>query len=365
MSSKIPMLDLRPEVEELWPELQAKLESVLRSTRFVLGPEVEAFEREVAHWLGVRHAVSLNSGTDALVLGLLALGIGPGDAVATTAFTFVATAEAICRVGARPVFVDIDPATLNLDPARLEERLALEPVKLVIPVHLFGHAADMDAIGSICAERGVPIFEDAAQAFGATWRGRRVGSFGRAAAFSFFPSKNLGAYGDGGLLVTDDEALAETAIALRNHGARDKYQAASIGFNSRLDELQAAVLRIKLPRVDAWNERRREVARRYREALAAVDWIEPPVETDGAHHVYHQFTLRVGDGRRDALERRLADAGIASAVYYRAPLHRLPPFPWDEPLPETDRAADEVLSLPIGAHQPEAVTARVLDAILS
>lgn len=365
MSSKIPMLDLGPEVEELWPELQAALESALRSTRFILGPNVQAFEREAAEFLGVRHAVALNSGTDALVLGLRALGIGPGDEVITTAFTFVATAEAICRVGARPVFVDIEPGSFNIDPARLEARLArdAERVRAVIPVHLFGQPADMDAIRGVCDPLGIPLFEDAAQAFGASWRGARVGSIGRLSAFSFFPSKNLGAYGDAGLLASDDEALAESAIGLRNHGARDKYLAESIGYNSRLDELQAAVLRVKLPHVDAWNEKRREVARRYTERLSSVDGIEPPAETEGGNHVYHQYTLRVRE--RDRLAQALDDAGIASAVYYRVPLHRLAPFASDESLPETERAADEVLSLPIGAHQPEAVTARVLDAIVS
>jgi dTDP-4-amino-4,6-dideoxygalactose transaminase len=365
MSTKIPMLDLGPEVEELWPELQAAFEAALRSTRFINGPNTQAFEREAAEYLGVRRAVALNSGTDALVLGLRALGVGPGDEVITTAFTFVATAEAICRVGARPVFVDIEPRSFNMDPAQLEARLARDRdrVRAVIPVHLFGHPADLDAICAICDPLAIPVFEDAAQAFGATWRGARVGSLGRAAAFSFFPSKNLGAYGDGGLLASDDDELAEAAISLRNHGARDKYLAESIGYNSRLDEFQAAVLRIKLPRIEAWNEKRRTLARRYAEGLASVDWIETPGEAEGAGHVFHQYTLRVRDGRRDPLEQRLSDAGIASAAYYRAPLHRLAPFACDDPLPETDRAAEQVLSLPIGAHQPEAVTVRVLDTI--
>lgn len=366
MSTKIPMLDLGPEIEELWPELQAAFESVLRSTRFINGPNVQAFEREAADYLGVRRAVALNSGTDALVLGLRALGIGAGDEVITTAFTFVATAEAICQVGATPVFVDIERGSFNMDPGLLEARLAQdrEHVRAVIPVHLFGHPVDMDAVNALCDPLGIPVFEDTAQAFGAAWRGQRVGSLGRASAFSFFPSKNLGAYGDGGLLTTDDDGLADAAVGLRNHGAHDKYLAQSLGYNSRLDEFQAAVLRIKLPRVDAGNEKRRAVAQRYSKALAALDWIETPPVAEGAHHVFHQYTLRVLDGRRDALEQRLTDAGIASAVYYRAPLHRLPPFPDSDALPETDRAAEQVLSLPIGAHQPDAVTARVLEVVL-
>ncbi len=371
MGAKIPMLDLGPEIEELWDELRTALEATLRSTRFILGPNVVAFEREAAEWLGVRRAVALNSGTDALVLGLRALGIGEGDRVVTSAFTFVATAEAICRVGATPVFVDIDPASFNLDPARLaahREGPDGERIRLVMPVHLFGLPVDMDAVEALCGPRGIPVFEDAAQAFGATWRGRRIGSFGRVAAFSFFPSKNLGAYGDGGLLATDDDDLADTVLELRNHGALDKYLARSIGYNSRLDEMQAAVLRVKLPYVDAWNERRREVARRYGEGLAGLDLVETPGEAKDAHHVFHQYTLRVRDGRRDELEKRLGDAGIASATYYRVPLHRLAPFGGtggaDADLPETERASEQVLSLPIGAHQPEAVTARVVAAIL-
>ena len=369
MSAKIPMLDLGPEIEELWDELQAAFETALRSTRFIGGPNVQGFEREAAAYLGVRHALALNSGTDALVLGLRALGVGNGDRVLTTAFTFVATAEAIRRVDAEPVFVDIDPLSFNMDPAALEARLAddRDGVRAVIPVHLFGHPADMDAIEAVCAPLGIPIFEDAAQAFGATWRGRRVGGLGRASAFSFFPSKNLGAYGDGGLFTTDDDTLAERVEALRNHGARDKYLATSVGYNSRLDEFQAAVLRIKLPRVDEWNRARCEVARRYGEGLAGVEAIETPGVAEGAGHVFHQYTLRVRqgsrDGSRDRLEQRLADAGIASAVYYRVPLHRLEPFATRDPLPHTNLASEQVLSLPIGAHQPEAVTARIIETL--
>ncbi|MBW2414510.1 MAG: DegT/DnrJ/EryC1/StrS family aminotransferase [Deltaproteobacteria bacterium] len=368
MGAKIPMLDLGPEVEELWDELRTALDATLRSTRFILGPNVVEFEREAAEWLGVRRAVSLNSGTDALVLGLRALGIGPGDEVVTSAFTFVATAEAICRVGATPVFVDVEPASFNLDLERLAAHLdgpAGERTRLVIPVHLFGHPVDMDAVLSLCEPRGIPVFEDAAQAFGATWRGRRVGGFGRAGAFSFFPSKNLGAYGDGGLVVSDDDSFADTVLELRNHGALDKYEAHSVGYNSRLDEIQAAVLRVKLPHVDAWNDKRREVARLYREGLAGLDGVETPDEAEGAHHVFHQYTLRVRDGRRDELERRLGDAGIACAVYYRVPLHRLAPFaqPPGTELRETDRASEQVLSLPIGAYQPEPVTARIVAAL--
>jgi len=362
MSPKIPMLDLGPEVQELWDELLPALHDVLRSTRFILGPNVTAFERESAEWLGVRRAVALNSGTDALILGLRALGVGPGDEVITTSFTFVATAEAICQIGAKPVFVDIERDTFNLATAQVEARIGPN-TRAVVPVHLFGHPADMDELIAVCAPRGIPILEDAAQAFGATWRGRRVGSIGNAAAFSFFPSKNLGAYGDGGLFTTDDDAVADSAIALRNHGARDKYLAQDLGYNSRLDELQAAILRIKLPRVDAWNEARRAVAQRYTDGIAHMAGITPPSEREGARHVFHQYTLRVTDGGRDELERRLSEHDIACAAYYRAPLHTLPPFRSTAELPETERAADEVLSLPIGPYQSAAISEQVLQAL--
>ncbi|MCA1791858.1 MAG: DegT/DnrJ/EryC1/StrS family aminotransferase, partial [Thioalkalivibrio sp.] len=259
---RIPVLNLTPEIEELWDELNDAFQRVLRSGQFILGPEVEAFETEVADYLGVKHAIGVNSGTDALVIGLRALGIGPGDEVITTPFTFFATGESIANVGATPVFVDIDENSFNIDPSLIED--AITPrTKAILPVHLFGRPCDMDAVMGIAERHGLEVVEDAAQSFGARLGGQQSGTFGRVGAFSFFPSKNLGAFGDAGLLATDDDEVAESARMLRAHGSRTKYHNETLGYNSRLDSLQAAFLRVKLPRVDAWNERRRDVAATY------------------------------------------------------------------------------------------------------
>jgi len=345
---RIPIYDPRPEIEALWDEIHEAIDRVLRSGRFILGPEVEAFEREVAAYLGVRYAVGVNSGTDALVIALRALGVGPGDQVITTPFTFFATAEAISLVGATPVFVDIDPVTFNIDPARIPS--AITPrTKAILPVHLYGHAADMDPILKIAREHGLKVLEDVAQAFGGAYKGRKLGSLGDAGAFSFFPTKNLGGLGDGGLIATNDAAIAETARMLRTHGARRKYHNEMLGYNSRLDALQAAVLRVKLKVLDEWNARRREVAARYREALAGVEGLVLPAEQPYAYHVYHQYTVRVLHGRRDEVRQRLAEQGVGTMIYYPVPVHRLPVYAWPEgALPQAERAACEVLSLPMG-----------------
>lgn len=359
------MLDLSGEVEALWPELRRALEQVLRSGSFVLGPQVGAFEEEVAAWLGVRQAVALNSGTDALVIALDALGIGPGDEVVTSAFSFFATAEAISRVGATPVFADIERDTYNLDPASVEKSLTPH-TRGLLPVHLFGHAAEMDALLSLARRHDLRVVEDTAQAFGGRYRDRRLGTLGHAGAFSFYPSKNLGAYGDGGLLVSDDEGLAGRARILRDHGAAARYHNEVVGYNSRLDELQAAILRIKLPHVEAWNERRREAAQRYRDLLGDVPGLSLPAQRAEAHHVFHQFTVRVASGRRDAVQRALADAGVASVVYYPVPLHRLPPYAAGAAsLPESEAAAREVLSLPMGPGLDPATQQRIASVIRS
>ena len=344
----IPVYDPRPEIEALWDEIHEAMDRVLRSGRFILGPEVEAFEQEVAEYLGVKYAVGVNSGTDALVIALRSLGIGPGDEVITTPFTFFATAEAISMVGARPVFVDIDPVTFNLDPALIPG--AITPrTKAILPVHLYGHAADMDPILEIARAHGLKVVEDVAQAFGGRYKGRKLGTLGDAAAFSFFPTKNLGGLGDGGLIATNDPQVAELARMLRAHGARRKYHNEMLGYNSRLDALQAAVLRVKLKVVDEWNARRREVAARYNEALGAVEGVVLPSEQPYAYHVYHQYTVRVLGGRRDEVRARLAEAGIGTLVYYPVPVHRLPVYAWPAgSLPQTERAAQEVLSLPMG-----------------
>lgn len=360
----IPMLDLTPEIDELWDELQAAAARVFRSGRFILGPEVQAFEREVADYLGVKHAIGVNSGTDALTIALRSLGVGPGDEVITTPFTFVATAEAICTAGATPVFVDIDPDTFNIA-AELVEPAVTERTRAILPVHLFGLAADMDAILDVAKQHGLRVIEDTAQAFGGRYRGRMLGTLGDAGAFSFFPSKNLGALGDGGLIATNHDDLAEQARMLRAHGSRRKYHNELVGFNSRLDELQAAILRIKLPYVDRWNENRRRVAALYQAALRDVDWLRLPVEPAAARHVYHQYTVRIARGKRDALRDALHASGISSAVYYPAPVDRLPAYARfaTGSSPVADLASREVLSLPIGPMFTHAQVSRVVEGL--
>jgi len=346
----IPMVDLRPEIEAHWQEYMEAIGGVLRSGQFILGPNVEAFEREVAGYLGVRHAIGVNSGTDALVIALRALGIGPGDEVITTPFTFFATAEAISMVGATPVFVDIDPRTFNID-ADLIEPAITERTKAILPVHLYGQAADMDPILDLARRYGLKVIEDAAQAFGGEYKGRKLGTRGDAGCFSFFPSKNLGGFGDGGLIATDSDEVADKARMLRAHGSRKKYYNETLGYNSRLDELQAAVLRVKLRRVEAWNVERRKIAGHYDELLVACEEIVPPYHASYGTHVYHQYTVRVLGGRRDEVKQKLAQAGIETMVYYPVPLHKLPPYAHlGETLPEAEGAAGEVLSLPIGPY---------------
>ena len=359
MSPRVPMLDLRPQIDALWPELERCTHEVLRSGRFILGPNVEAFEQECAAYLGVRHAVAVNSGTDALLIGLRALGIGPGDEVITTAFTFVATAEAVSHTGATPVFVDIRADTFGIDPERV--RAAIGPrTRAILPVHLFGHAADMDPLLSIAKEHDLVVLEDVAQAFGATHQGRKLGSLGAAAAFSFFPAKNLGAYGDGGLLTTDNEDIAQQARALRVHGSVERYAPTCLGYNSRLDELQAAILRVKLPHVDRWNEARRRVAKEYDERLRTIPGVQVPIEASYAHHVYHQYTARILEGRRDQAKLALEAAGISSAIYYPKPLHQLSIYAGSETrLPITEQASKEVLSLPISPDLPSDTIAEI------
>jgi dTDP-4-amino-4,6-dideoxygalactose transaminase len=345
--SRVPILDLTPETDALWEELNAAIQGVIRSGHFIMGPNVKAFEREVAEYLGVKHAIGLNSGTDALVIGLRALGVGPGDEVITTPFTFFATAEAISMVGATPVFVDIEPDTFNIDVSQLESRITSR-TKAIIPVHLFGHAADMDPIMELAQRYGLKVLEDVAQAFGARYRGRMAGTIGDIGAFSFFPTKNLGCYGDGGLLTTNDDGVADMASMLRAHGSRKKYFNEKIGYNSRLDEIQAAILRVKLPHIDAYNEGRRHVAARYAELLTGVEGVVVPVSNPYATHVYHQYSVRILGGRRDQVQQRLAETGVSTIVYYPVPVHRLPVYHDQEwSLLESEAATVEVLSLPM------------------
>ncbi|MCX8114547.1 MAG: DegT/DnrJ/EryC1/StrS family aminotransferase [Burkholderiaceae bacterium] len=358
----IPMVDLNAEYALLEPELLPAVKTALASGQYVQGPNVRAFEQEVARYLGVRHAIGVASGTDALMLALRAAGVGPGDEVITTPFSFIATASAIAMTGARPVFVDIDPLTFNLDPANVEA--AITPrTRAVLPVHLYGQAVDLEPLLAICACHGLRLIEDCAQAMGADYKGRKVGAWGRAGCLSFDPSQTLGAFGDGGMVVTDDDALAARVRMLANHGSVIRDQHEVLGCNSRLDELQAAVLRVKLLHLDEFNRRRRENARRYREALAGLA-VQLPVETGLGTHVYHHFTI--ASDERERIRAALARQGIASAVHYPLPLHRQPL--WhdayaDVRLPHAERAAQRVLSLPMSPLlKPEQIDA-VADAI--
>lgn len=358
----IPMVDLKRQYLQLKDEIDRGLLDALAECRFVLGPNVQAFEHEAARYLGVAHAIGVASGTDALHLALAAERIGAGDEVITTPFTFIATAEAIRYVGAVPVFVDIDPETFNISPAAIEA--AITPrTRAVLPVHLFGQPADMAAIQTLCTERNLILVEDCAQSFGASIGGRQTGSFGSSAGFSFFPSKNLGAFGDGGLVTTRSDAVAERVRTLRNHGSKTRYRHDVIGWNSRLDELQAVVLRVKLKHLDRFNRERRRVAQRYTEGLADLP-LTPPREDGRGVHVYHQYTIL--SDRRDAIMQALSDAGIASAVYYPLPLHRQKAFGDGAiacDLPVSERIAERCLSLPIYPELDDADIARIVDVI--
>ena len=348
----IPHVDVKAQYAPFLPELQAAFARTLESGRFILGPEVEGFEAEAAELLGVAHAVGVANGTDALVLVLDALGIGAGDEVICPAFTFFATAEAIARAGAKPVFVDIDPQTLNLDPAAVERAVG-PSTRAIMPVHLFGRPAPIEELRRF----GLPLLEDAAQAFGAPGI-----ATGLAATFSFFPTKNLFALGDGGLVATSDAALADRVRMLRFHGSRAKKEFEFIGYNSRLDALQAALLRVFLPHLRGWNEARREAAARYR-ALGLGELVELPA--DEADHVYHMYCVRSPE--RDALAAALAAAEIGFASYYDPPLHLQPAFrelgyaPGD--LPETEKAARENLCLPLWGGIDGSAQARVVDVL--
>jgi len=360
MSERIPPLDLAAQYQDLQDEIDAAIHRVLSSGRYILGPEVEALEHEIAALCGVRYGVGVASGTDALLLILLALGIGPGDEVITTPFSFIATAAAISRTGARPVFVDIEPDTYNLDPCLVEEAIT-QKTRALLPVHLYGQPADMTRLRDICREWGLYLVEDACQALGASYYGRPVGSLGDAAAISFYPTKNLGGAGDGGMVVTDNPDLAAGVDLLRRQGSREKYHAEVLGVNSRLDELQAAILRVKLPYLDRWNELRRDLAWRYGYGLRKLPVVLPVVEP-GANPVFHQYTIRVMDGQRDALLAHLQRAGIGAQVYYPVPIHLQRIYEvshYREHFPEAERAAGEVLSLPIYPEMTEGQVARI------
>jgi dTDP-4-amino-4,6-dideoxygalactose transaminase len=346
-----PFLDLKAQYRTIKAEIDAAIQRVMESQQFILGPEVEGLEKEIAAYTQAQFAIACASGSDALLLALMALEVGPGDEVVTAPFTFVATAGSIARLRARPVFVDIGPITYNLDPRKLEA--ALTPrTKAIIPVHLFGMAADMDSIMEIANTHDIPVIEDAAQAIGAKYSGRAVGSIGRCGCFSFFPSKNLGGAGDGGMLTTGDGEFADKLRVLRNHGGRSKYECDLIGMNSRLDALQAAILRVKLRYLDQWTAGRRKNAARYLELFQSrgLDRIVtlPRVQV-GCTHIYNQYVIRAP--RRDELKEHLRACGVPSDIYYPIPLHLQRAFaylgykPGD--LPESEAASREVLALPI------------------
>lgn len=342
----IPMVDLKGQYSRLKEEINHAIQSVLESGEYIFGPQVEAFEKETANYLGVKHAISCASGTDALHLALRASGVGIGDEVITTAFTFIATAEAISYIGARPVFAEIDPYTFNITPESIEAVLT-KRTKAIIPVHLFGQPADMPSILSLCEHHQLIVIEDCAQSFGASIGKRKTGSFGIAAGFSFFPSKNLGAYGDGGLVTTSSDILASTVKKLRNHGSEARYYHDAIGYNSRLDAIQAAVLRVKLRYIDTFNAQRRTVAGRYSELMKDLP-IKIPYEDGVGQHVYHQYTILLE--QRDTVIHALQQSGIASAIYYPIPLHKQQVFHEAYKgivLPVTEETATRCLSLPM------------------
>jgi dTDP-4-amino-4,6-dideoxygalactose transaminase len=361
---KVPLLDLKAEYHELREQILPALDRVCENSAFVLGEDVEQFESEFAGYCNVKHCVALSSGTAALHLGLLALGVQPGDEVITSPNTFLATAEAITYCGARPVFVDIDPSTANLDPAQIE-RAATPRTRAIIPIHLYGRPADMDAILAIAENLKLLVLEDAAQAHGARYRGRRVGSLGQAAAFSFYPSKNLGAYGEGGALTTNDDSIAKYARAARSHGQTARYEHEFVGYNYRMQGFQGAVLRIKLRYLDRWIARRQEIAREYRRVFAGAK-LGTPNDAPQDESVYHQFVIYVTN--RNSVISQLAAREIETAIHYPKPLHLQPAYsslaypPCSFPLAE--RACEHVLSLPIYPGMTADQVAHVANSVL-
>lgn len=361
----IPMVDLTAQYPVIREEIERELLKVLDGAQFILGPNVQAFEQETAEYLGVKHAVACASGTDALHLALRAAGIGPGDEVITSAFTFIATAEAIRYVGASPVFVDIEPDTMNLDPEQVRQAIT-DRSRAIMPVHLFGHPADIKPLQQMACDNGLLLIEDCAQSFGATVDGVQTGAFGIAGCHSFFPSKNLGCYGDGGLVSTNSDAIAEELKVYRNHGSRERYYHHVIGYNSRLDEMQAVILRAKLKHIDSFNAGRQRAAHAYSEALGELPGVIVPGERPGMQHVYHQYTLL--SDRRDAILAALREKQIGCAVYYPVPLHQQEVFKEDckgLTLPVTEDIARRCMSLPMFPELSDAQIDRVVQTVRS
>lgn len=358
---QIPMLDLKRQYEYMKKDIDAAIRRCLAQQEWILGPELKKFEERVTEYLGVRHCIGVSSGTDALVLCLRTLAIklkgqeyfDRDDRIITTPFTFTATGDAILRAGATPLFVDIDPATYNIDVNKIRDRLisASNNVVGIIPVHFYGQACKMDKVLQVAKKYDLFLVEDVAQAFGGKWKERKLGSIGDMGAFSFFPSKNLGGFGDGGMIVTNDSGLARIAGMLRKHGGEHKGDVSHIGYNARLDTLQAAVLLMKMKYIDEFNDKRRKIAEIYNKGLETIRGIAVPKSLQEAYHVYHQYTIRVLNGRRDELQKYLGKNGIGTRVYYPVPLHKMEVFKGRceilESLKEADKASKEVLSLPI------------------
>ena len=344
----IPIFDSKRQYQQIGTDIEKAVCEVLRSGSYILGNNTKALEEELAEYTGAKYAIGLNSGTDALHLALRALDIGAGDEVITTAFTFVATTEAIGIVGAKPVFADINPDTFNIDPAKIEAAITPK-TKAIIPVHLYGQPCDMDAIMDIAKRYDLYVIEDACQAMGAEYKGKKVGSIGDIGCFSFYPTKNLGTMGDGGLITTNAAHLKDRIIALRNHGGAVRYHHDEIGVNSRLDEIQSAILRVKLPHLDSWNKLRREKAAYYNELFSACSDIITPVELDNTYCIYHQYTVKVPN--RDEIFEKMREAGIGTMLYYPIPLHLQKVHEYlgvgKGSLPHTEKNTDIVMSLPM------------------
>jgi dTDP-4-amino-4,6-dideoxygalactose transaminase len=344
----IPLADLKAQYLSIKKEIDDAIRQTVENTQFILGPEVKALEKEIAAYMGVKHAIGVASGTDALLISLLACGIGPGDEVITTPFTFIATAETVSRCGAVPVFVDVDPETYNIDTKKIEKKIT-NKTKAILPVHLYGQAAEMDEILRLARKYNLKVIEDCAQSCGAGYHGKKAGSLGDAGCLSFFPGKVLGAYGDGGMIITSDAKIAEKAEIYRNHGGKDKYFVVVHGFNSRLDSLQAAILRVKLNYLDEWTAKRRQKAGLYYKLLNGTKGIHVPGVVPENYHVFNYYTIRATE--RDKLQKHLNSQGIATAIYYPMPLHLQEVY---KPLghkagdfPVSEHAAKEVLSLPM------------------
>ena len=364
---RVPLLDLQAQYRPIRDEILAAMTRVADSQRFIMGPEIEALEQELSAMLGIRHAITVSSGTDALLLALMALDIKAGDEVITPTYSFFATVGCVSRLGARPVLVDIDPVTCNIDVA--QAIAAITPrTKAIMPVHLFGQSADLDSILDAAGRAGIAVVEDAAQAIGATYHARPVGGIGAFGCFSFFPSKNLGAFGDAGLVTTNDDALADRARLLRTHGMRPKYYHHVVGANFRMDALQAAILRVKAPYLPAWTDARRANAATYRDLFGAADVdgrVTLPVEAPGCRHIYNQFVIRTPE--RDALKSHLDAEGIGNEIYYPVPFHQQPCFAnlgyATGAFPHAERAAAESLAIPIYSELTEAQQQAVVSAI--